>query len=82
MSENVKSLFGGPTGVLTPNENAIAVLERALEHAKNGQVVGVSMALLHHDGLAAWQAGGLVGGYSMLGALEMAKADIIAILQE
>lgn len=82
MSENVKSLFGGPIGVFEVNEMAIRVLTEALEKAKSGEIVGVSMAMLHHDGRSSWQSGGLIGCHSVLGALEMAKADIIGLLQE
>lgn len=79
---NVKSLYGGPTGQPDPNENAIAVLTEALERAKAGEVIGVVIAILHHDGLSGFRTGGMVGGYSLLGALEMAKADLIEVLSE
>lgn len=79
---NVKSLWGGPCGVPEPNANAIAVLTELLEKARSGEVIGVSVAVLHHDGLASWRNGGMVGGYALLGALEMVKADLIGILTE
>lgn len=78
---NVKALYGGPTGEPEPNDFAIAALTEALERAKAGEVIGVVVAFLHHDGLSSWRTGGMVGGYSLLGALEIAKADLIEALR-
>ena len=79
---NVKSLYGGPTGQPEPNEFAVQVLSEMLEKSRSGEVLGVIIAVLHHDGLASFQMGGNVGRYSLLGALEMAKADLIEVLSE
>lgn len=79
---NVKSLYGGPTGQPQRNELAVQVLSEMLEKAEAGEIVGVVIAGLYHDGLAGFRTGGMVGGYSLLGALEMAKADLIEVLSE
>ena len=79
---NVKSLYGGPTGLPERNERAIEVLTDMLQKAQAGEVVGVVVASLHHDGLAGCRIGGVVGGYSLLGAVEMAKIDLISIMTD
>jgi hypothetical protein len=79
---NVKSIFGGPTGLPEPNQMAIDALELILAKAQAGEVIGVVIAALHHDGMAGFQIGGMVGGYSMIGAIEMAKVDLIAGMME
>lgn len=79
---NVKSIYGGPTGLPEPNDMAIEVLRDMLAKAEAGEVIGVIIAALHHDGLAGFQIGGMVGGYSLLGAVELAKADLIEALQQ
>ena len=76
---NVKSLFGGPSGAPEPNERCIALLEEWLEMAKAGEIVGVAMAGLCRDNCARNALAGMVGGYSMIGALETAKAELIDV---
>ena len=79
---NVKSLYGGPTGQPEPSEVTIAVLEEMLARAHAGEVIGIAVAAVHHDGLCSYTVSGRVGGYSLLGALEMAKADLIEAMHE
>ena len=79
---NVKSIYGGPTGLPQRNDAAITVLTELLAKAEAGEVIGVVVASLHHDGLASFQIGGMVGGYSLLGAVELAKSDLIEVLNE
>jgi hypothetical protein len=79
---NVKSIHGGPTGLSERNQMAIDALEMILAKAHAGEVIGVVIAALHHNGLSAFQIGGMVGGYSMIGAIEMAKVDLIAGMME
>lgn len=79
MSDKVVSISGGAVPTRDPNATCFAVLTKWLEMAKSGEIVGVAMAALHHDGCGSWAVGGTVGGYSMLGALEIAKADLLEI---
>jgi hypothetical protein len=65
---NVTAIRGGITGELTPNAACIEALEDVLERARAGQVVGVAISELYHDGLAGWQLGGFLGGYALMGA--------------
>jgi len=80
--EKVVSLYGGPTGVAEPNELCIAALEDALEKARSGEVIGVSIIRLHRDGCASWINGGFIGGFSFLGAVNMVAAELIKINRE
>ena len=80
--DKVVSVFGGPTGEPAPNEILIATLERALEAAKAGEIVGGAIAYLHSDGHGSFNVAGQIGGYSMLGAVEMAKSYIVEINKE
>lgn len=76
---NVVSLNGGPTGVPTPNQNAIQVLRMLLDKAEAGEIVGVAAAALHYDHLASWQMGGLVGSFGLVGAIEVMRADLVQV---
>lgn len=79
---NVASLFGGPVGQREPNETCIETLEEWLEMARAGEIVGVAMAGLSFDGTARYGVGGRVGGYGIVGALEIAKTDIVELLRD
>lgn len=81
MSGNVTSIYGGATGQREPNENAISALEELLEMARAGEIVGIAVAGLYHDGCGMYRLAGRVGGYSMLGALDVAKVGLIQIVR-
>lgn len=78
----VVAIHGGPTGEPEPNEQAIAVLESYLEMARSGEIIGVALAALCADGLARYSLGGFIGGYSMIGALEICKMDVMQVVVE
>lgn len=78
---NVKSIFGGPTGVAEPNETCVMTLRQYLEMAEAGEIVGVVIAALNKDGCAGYAVSGRVGGYSMAGALEVARDDLVGIIR-
>lgn len=78
----VVSIFGGPTGEPRPSEACIQCLERLLEMAKAGEITGVAAASVHHDGTASFDVSGFVGGYSLMGALEMARSSLVEINRE
>ena len=81
MSE-VVAIFGGPTGEPKPNENTIATLESYLEMAKAGEIIGVAVVALCADGLSRYNIGGFIGGYSMLGALDVCKSDVMDTVRQ
>jgi len=78
MTAKVESLWGGPTGEARPNKKAIKALEETLEAARSGEVIGVTIIKTHKDELAGFECSGWVGQYSHIGALETAKAHLIA----
>lgn len=79
---DVVSIHGGPTGQPEPSPTCIQVLEEWLEKARSGEIVGVAIAGLCHDSCGCYALAGKVGGYSMLGAVDMAKADLLTVLRD
>lgn len=79
MTGEVKPLFGGMTYEREVVESAITALEAALDAARSGEVVGIAIAMLDYKGMGSFAMAGRIGGYSMIGALEMAKAELIAV---
>lgn len=78
----VTALFGGPTGLPEVNPVAVETLEMWLEMARSGKVVGVALAGLCADGSSRYAVGGRVGGYGMIGALTVAKAEVLDIARD
>lgn len=79
MTGAVTSLFGGPVGLPEPNDACISTLRKFLEMAEDGEVLGVAIVALDKDACARWAVSGKVGGYSILGALDTAKAELMDI---
>lgn len=61
-----------------PNENLIEALEGMLEQAKAGKLQGVVCATLYDDTTASYAMAGVLGTYSLIGALDVCKARLIA----
>ena len=78
----VKSIFGGPTGAPEPSPACVEVLEVWLEMAKSGHITGAVLAGQCCDGSAQYAVGGRIGGYSLVGALELAKADLVGAMRD
>lgn len=79
MTERIVSLHGKPTGQREVSKVCVDALRDLLERAQAGEVVGVGLAALHCDGEASYHLCGRVGGYSMQGAVEMVRADLVDI---
>jgi hypothetical protein len=79
---NVKSLWGGPTGVPERNEMAVEVAEAFAEKVRSGEIIGAIVIGLHSDGLASYQLGGRIGGYGLIGAAEVVKAFLVQSASE
>lgn len=79
MEKKVISLNGGPTGEREICSGAVAALTDALEKAKSGELIGVVIVERYFDSAAGYQIGGKMGGYTMLGAFELARAEMIDV---
>jgi hypothetical protein len=77
----VASLFGGPTGERETDQSCIETLEEWLEMARSGEIVGVVVVGLRFDRTTFSECSGMAGGYSMIGALEVAKADLLDVVR-
>ena len=82
MMQNVVGLHGVRAPVKEVNAVCIDALERMLEAARAGDVVGVAIIPLHHDNTSSFCLAGSVGGYSMLGALAIVEHRLITINEE
>lgn len=77
----VSHIFGGPTGERDVNYRVVSLLEDLLERAHSGEIVGVSVCALSFDGCGSYWLGGKVGGYSMLGAMDVARSDLVDLIR-
>lgn len=68
----VVSIFGGSVAQKIPNQACIEMLETYLELARSGEIIGAVVVALQHDGAANWSCCGMVGGFSLLGAMDVA----------
>ena len=78
MSEIIPLFECDTTMQPTVNEPCVELLEDMLERAKSGQVIGVAMGILYYDKMSAYAIGGMVGGHSLIGTLDVAKAHLIS----
>jgi hypothetical protein len=62
------------------NERLVEEIERVLEAARSGEIVGMAGTYLHKDRSASYSFAGLVGAYSVIGGLECAKARLLQIV--
>lgn len=80
--DKVVSIHGQP---LPPqgenNERTIAALREALEEAEAGEVIGIGLVKFHADNCASFRLSGWAGSYSMLGACDRLKQEILTIAQ-
>jgi hypothetical protein len=78
MSEKIVGLHGAwqPSPPPEPDESVVAELERLLEAAHAGEIVGFAAACQHRDKVS-WCYSGVTGGFGMLGALECLKERLL-----
>ena len=82
MSDKVVSLGGSAIPQPgSPNDVVIKVLERYLEEARNGEIAGIAVCALHSDRAASYHTGGFLDAYSILGALDVVKADLCDLVR-
>lgn len=78
MSENVVSLRGTyQPPVAQPNPTVVQELERLLEAARSGEIVGVAGTYMHKDRSVTYSYAGLVAGYSVVGGIECLKDRLV-----
>lgn len=71
---NVIALNGGPTPRAGDgNQTLIEELERLLQAARAGEVVGLAGAYVHGNKLVGYSFAGEVSGYALIGGLECVK---------
>lgn len=77
----VTSISGGGFSYQSKEPSPILVefLEKALERARMGEIIGMSCASLWFDHSASWDNVGLVGSFSMIGASCVARDDLMTI---
>ena len=55
----------------------IGELERLLEAARSGEIVGMAGAFIHADRLVSYSFAGAVGGFGVIGGLECLKERLV-----
>ena len=81
MSDNVVALRGAlqPAEAAAVNERLIEEMERLLEAARAGEIIGLAGAYLHKDKGASYSFAGSVGAYELIGGLECVKTRLLGI---
>lgn len=79
---NVVSLFGDANPSFEPDLHTISELERLLEAARSGEVVGLTGVASHRDNTTTEVYAGTYWLRQLLGSLEIIKARIIAGLKD
>lgn len=62
-----------------PNETLVEELERLLQAARAGQIVGMAGAYQHQDRIVTYSYAGMIGGFSLLGGLECLKERLVRL---
>ena len=81
MADNVVALRGIiETPQVKPNERLVEELERLLEAARSGEILGMAGAYLHREKGASYSFAGTVASFSLIGGLECAKTRLLGIV--
>jgi hypothetical protein len=82
MSAEIVSLTGTVTLAepeAKPNETLVQELERLLQAARAGQIVGMAAAYQHQDRVITYSYAGAIGGYAVLGGLDCLKERLVRL---
>lgn len=79
--DNVTALRGDKVFTGEPHAGCVAKLRELLERAEAGDLTGFVVASLHSDGTASYTIAGMIGPYSMLGATDMARSELIELMK-
>ena len=78
MSDKVVSLHGSIAAPSAePVESLVQELERLLEAARAGEIVGFAGAYQHRSDKVGYSFAGMVGGYAMIGGVECLKSRLV-----
>jgi len=78
MSDNVVSLLGFMEAKATePNATLVEELERLLEAARAGEILGIAGSYVHRDRAVSYSYAGIVGGYALIGGIECLKQRLL-----
>jgi hypothetical protein len=78
----VRGLFGDVPQTNEPVPSCVEGLRNLLEQAEAGELVGFAYGAMTRNGNGQNGIGGMIGGYAMLGALELVKVDLINIMTQ
>lgn len=62
-----------------PVPSVVKELEIALEEARSGEITAISLVRRHFDNSSSFCVVGYVGGYSMIGAAQMAVSELVKV---
>jgi len=62
-----------------PNATVIEELERLLEAARAGEIIGLAGSYVHRDKVVTYSFAGIVGSYGLIGGLDCVKERLIRI---
>jgi hypothetical protein len=80
MSNYVISLRGQFTApIAESNSTVVEELERLLEAARAGEIVGLAGTYVHRDKVVSYSYAGAVASYGMLGGLDCVKERLLRI---
>ena len=81
MSAQIVSLNGADLPIQQPsvNESLVQELERLLQAARAGQIVGMAGTYQHQDSVITYSYAGAVGGYGVLGGIDCLKERLLRL---
>jgi len=79
MTGKVISLFGAAPPDGRPNPSVVQELERLLEAAQAGEIIGLAGSYVHRDKVVTYSFAGLVGSYGLIGGLDCLKERMVRL---
>lgn len=78
MSDKVVSLHGSIAAPsAAPVESLVQELERLLDAARSGEIIGFAGAYQHRNDQVGYSFAGMVGSYAMIGGVECLKSRLV-----
>ena len=82
MTDNVVNLFGATATAVPdghPNATVVSEIERLLEAARAGEIVGLAGSYVHRDKVVSYSFAGIVSSYALIGGLQCLIARLISL---